>query len=103
MAIWRCSTARGYRIIDLNSMTLTRGVSKIDWDLAQMERGGFPHFMLKEIFEQPQTVEQHAGGPLAPRRQRRPSSRGTNLTDEESAGDRQHRDHGLRHELALGR
>src|SRR5579862_7361101 len=40
----------GYRIIDLNSTTLTRGISKIDWDLAQMERGGFPHFMLKEIF-----------------------------------------------------
>jgi glucosamine--fructose-6-phosphate aminotransferase (isomerizing) len=39
-------------------------VSKIDWDLAQMERGGFPHFMLKEIFEQPQTVSSTLAGRL---------------------------------------
>ncbi len=45
----------GYRIIDLDATTLTRNVSKIDWDLAQIERGGYAHFMLKEIFEQPQT------------------------------------------------
>ncbi|MCS6895572.1 MAG: glutamine--fructose-6-phosphate transaminase (isomerizing) [Bacteroidia bacterium] len=28
----------------------------IDWDVAAIERGGYPHFMLKEIFEQPQAI-----------------------------------------------
>jgi glucosamine--fructose-6-phosphate aminotransferase (isomerizing) len=72
----------GYRIIDLNSTTLTRGVSKIDWDLGQMERGGFPHFMLKEIFEQPQTVTSTLAGRLLLDEATAKLS-GTNLTDEE--------------------
>jgi len=29
----------------------------IDWDVAAIERGGYPHFMLKEIFEQPQAIQ----------------------------------------------
>jgi glutamine---fructose-6-phosphate transaminase (isomerizing) len=72
----------GYRIIDLNSVTLTRGVSKIDWDLGQMERGGFPHFMLKEIFEQPQTVTSTLAGRLLLDEATAKLS-GTNLSDEE--------------------
>jgi glucosamine--fructose-6-phosphate aminotransferase (isomerizing) len=32
-------------------------VKRIDWDLDEIERGGFNHFMLKEIFEQPVTLE----------------------------------------------
>jgi glutamine---fructose-6-phosphate transaminase (isomerizing) len=72
----------GYRIIDLNSTTLTRGVSKIDWDLAQMERGGFQHFMLKEIFEQPQTVTSTLAGRLLLDEATAKLS-GTNLSDDE--------------------
>ncbi len=72
----------GYRIIDLNSTTLTRGVSKIDWDLAQIERGGFAHFMLKEIFEQPQTVSSTIAGRLL-LDQATAKLSGTNLTEEE--------------------
>lgn len=30
----------------------------IDWDVAAIERGGYPHFMLKEIFEQPQALRE---------------------------------------------
>src|SRR3984957_13155373 len=55
---------RGYRIIDLAATTLTRHVSKIDWDLAQIERGGYAHFMLKEIFEQPETIANTMAGRL---------------------------------------
>ncbi len=73
---------KGYRIIDLNSVTLTRGVSKIDWDLAQMERGGFPHFMLKEIFEQPQTVSSTLAGRLL-LDEATAKLAGTNLTEDE--------------------
>ena len=54
----------GYRIIDLNAMTLEKKVNKIDWDLGQIERGGFAHFMLKEIFEQPETIENTMRGRL---------------------------------------
>ena len=56
--------ADGYRVIDVNAMPLARKVDKIDWDLGAIERGGYPHFMLKEIFEQPQTVENAMRGRL---------------------------------------
>jgi glucosamine--fructose-6-phosphate aminotransferase (isomerizing) len=52
------------RVIDLNAADMTRHVSRIDWDLDQIERGGFPHFMLKEIFEQPATIENTMRGRL---------------------------------------
>jgi glucosamine--fructose-6-phosphate aminotransferase (isomerizing) len=50
-------TKDGYRVFDMKATTLERPVSKIDWELAQIERGGYDHFMLKEIFEQPTTLE----------------------------------------------
>ncbi|MFQ5530646.1 MAG: glutamine--fructose-6-phosphate transaminase (isomerizing) [Gemmatimonadota bacterium] len=43
---------------------IDRGISHIDWDLEQIERGGFEHFMLKEIFEQPDTVRDAMRGRL---------------------------------------
>src|SRR5918912_3496140 len=54
----------GYRVVDLQATAVQRGVSKIDWDLAQIERGGFAHFMLKEIFEQPESLENAMRGRL---------------------------------------
>jgi glutamine---fructose-6-phosphate transaminase (isomerizing) len=50
-------TRDGYRVCDLNAQTVKKGVSRIDWDIEQIEKGGFAHFMLKEIFEQPQTIQ----------------------------------------------
>lgn len=29
----------------------------VDWDISSAEKGGYPHFMLKEIFEQPKAIE----------------------------------------------
>ena len=54
----------GYRIIDMNVLPLERAVASIDWDLDMIERGGFAHFMLKEIFEQPDTVKNTMRGRL---------------------------------------
>ena len=54
----------GYQIIDMNALPLERGVATIDWDLDMIERGGFAHFMLKEIFEQPDTVKNTLRGRL---------------------------------------
>ena len=57
-------THEGYHVMDMNSVKLSRSVERIEWDLAAIERGGFDHFMLKEICEQPQTVENTMRGRL---------------------------------------
>jgi glutamine---fructose-6-phosphate transaminase (isomerizing) len=41
---------------NLGNETLTPFVQKLDIELAAIEKGGFDHFMLKEIFEQPHTI-----------------------------------------------
>ncbi|NLV52497.1 MAG: glutamine--fructose-6-phosphate transaminase (isomerizing) [Bacteroidales bacterium] len=40
-------------IVDLNNAKMEHEITQVDLNLAQIEKGGFPHFMLKEIFEQP--------------------------------------------------
>lgn len=36
---------------------ITRDVTIVDWDSEAAEKGGYPHFMLKEIFEQPRALK----------------------------------------------
>ncbi len=72
----------GYRVIDQSARELLRNVNKIDWDLEQIERGGYAHFMLKEIFEQPQTIENTMRGRLLEDTATAKLG-GLNLTDEE--------------------
>jgi glucosamine--fructose-6-phosphate aminotransferase (isomerizing) len=43
-------------IRDRQDVPLTKEITQIDWDLATIERGGYAHFMLKEICEQPDSV-----------------------------------------------
>jgi glucosamine--fructose-6-phosphate aminotransferase (isomerizing) len=75
-------TRDGYTLLNQRAQQLERGVSKIDWDLDQIERGGFAHFMLKEIFEQPATVENAMRGRLLPDLGTSKLG-GLNMTDEE--------------------
>jgi glucosamine--fructose-6-phosphate aminotransferase (isomerizing) len=49
-------TREGYRIRNLETARISKPVNQIDWDLATVERGGYPHFMLKEICEQPESL-----------------------------------------------
>jgi glucosamine--fructose-6-phosphate aminotransferase (isomerizing) len=57
----------GYRILDVKQASqIDRQVSRVDWDLDMIERGGFAHFMLKEIFEQPASVQNTMRGRLLP-------------------------------------
>jgi glucosamine--fructose-6-phosphate aminotransferase (isomerizing) len=75
-------TRDGYTILNQRAQQLERGVSKIDWNLDQIERGGFAHFMLKEIFEQPETVENCMRGRLL-LDEGTSKLGGLNMTDEE--------------------
>jgi glucosamine--fructose-6-phosphate aminotransferase (isomerizing) len=75
-------TREGYTVLNQRAQKLERRVSKIDWDLDQIERGGFDHFMLKEIFEQPATVENAMRGRLL-RDEGTSKLGGLNMTDEE--------------------
>jgi glutamine---fructose-6-phosphate transaminase (isomerizing) len=75
-------TREGYRVIDLRAQSQDKKVSKIDWDLQQIERGGFDHFMLKEIFEQPETIENCMRGRLLDE-DGTSKLGGLNMTDEE--------------------
>ena len=54
----------GYVLSNLNSGSILRQTQKIDWDIASAEKQGFPHFMLKEIYEQPEAVENAMRGRL---------------------------------------
>ena len=49
-------TRDGYRIRNLETDRIEKPVNQIEWDLAAAERGGYAHFMLKEIFEQPESL-----------------------------------------------
>ncbi|MDF0643592.1 MAG: glutamine--fructose-6-phosphate transaminase (isomerizing) [Nitrospira sp.] len=49
-------TASDVRMTDAEGHAMVRKPSRITWDAADAEKSGFPHFMLKEIHEQPQTI-----------------------------------------------
>ena len=44
------------RVVDLHNAPVTPVVRRLAMNLSQLEKGGYPHFMLKEIYEQPQTL-----------------------------------------------
>lgn len=44
------------KIVDLNNVEITPEIKKLAMSLSQLEKGGYPHFMLKEIYEQPRTL-----------------------------------------------
>ncbi len=48
--------ADGFRILDGDSRPLERLTKRITWDTLAAQKGGYRHFMLKEIHEQPQAV-----------------------------------------------
>jgi glutamine---fructose-6-phosphate transaminase (isomerizing) len=78
-------TREGYRVRNLETARISKPVNQIDWDLATVERGGYSHFMLKEICEQPESLCNTLRGHLL---EDEGTSRvsGLNLTDEELKG-----------------
>lgn len=53
-----------YTISSLNGQVLDKEIEEIEWDMAEAEKGGFEHFMAKEIFEQPETIRNTLRGRL---------------------------------------
>jgi glutamine---fructose-6-phosphate transaminase (isomerizing) len=49
-------TPEGVRLTDFNGQPIVRQVQHVTWDPIMAEKGGFKHFMLKEIYEQPRAV-----------------------------------------------
>ncbi len=72
----------GYRVRNLTETHVAKTVNQIEWDLATIERGGYPHFMLKEIFEQPESLFNTLRGHLL-EEEGTARLRGLNLSDDE--------------------
>ena len=47
----------GFKVTDLEGKTVFKKPVRINWDIAQAQKNGFEHFMLKEINEQPKIIE----------------------------------------------
>ena len=45
------------KVVDIYNEKQDAVVKKVNINLGQIEKGGFPHFMLKEIFEQPECLK----------------------------------------------
>ena len=45
-----------FRIVNLNNIESKIDICKLEMNISELEKGGYPHFMLKEIFEQPRTI-----------------------------------------------
>ncbi len=54
----------GYEIVTVSSHTVNRNVEEIEFDADAASKGGFEHFMLKEIFEQPEALRNTMRGRL---------------------------------------
>lgn len=59
-------TLDGIRVTDSAGRPVHKEVFHIKWDAQAAERGGYPHFMLKEIHEQPKALRDTLGGRLTP-------------------------------------
>ena len=49
-------TLDGVKLTDFNGKPIERELQRIQWDPIQAEKGGYKHFMLKEIWEQPRAI-----------------------------------------------
>ena len=57
-------TRDGYRVLDEQARERRPQVDAVDWDVGDLELDGFPHFMMKEIHDQPTSVRNTLRGRL---------------------------------------
>jgi glucosamine--fructose-6-phosphate aminotransferase (isomerizing) len=58
------ATPDGFSTMTLEDELVTKDVERVTWNIDTIEKNGFPHFMLKEIFEQERTVQDAVRGRL---------------------------------------
>jgi glucosamine--fructose-6-phosphate aminotransferase (isomerizing) len=59
-------TPHGVKLTDFQGLPVTRRVQHISWDPILAEKGGFKHFTIKEIYEQPRAVRDTMLGRISP-------------------------------------
>ena len=52
----------GWRLMDYDGVPIDREITHVTWDAGSAEKGGFKHFMLKEMFEQPNVIKETLAG-----------------------------------------
>lgn len=57
-------TRDSFAITNLDDEVIEAKISEVDWDIASIEKGNYKHFMLKEIFEQSDSIENAYRGRL---------------------------------------
>jgi len=57
-------TPSDFQILTLDKQPVKKDVQELEWDIKEAEKGGLDHFMLKEIFEQPEALENAMRGRL---------------------------------------
>ena len=58
-------SAEDWHILDHDRVRVQAAIEAIDWETEETDRGGFEHYMLKEIYEQPKALEDAMRGRLA--------------------------------------
>ena len=92
-------TLAGVELTDFDGKPMERDLTRIQWDPIQAEKGGYKHFMLKEIWEQPRAITDTTLGRVS-------LDSGEvflaemKIADEELAARLQHQHRRLRHQLA---
>ncbi|WP_433542262.1 glutamine--fructose-6-phosphate transaminase (isomerizing) [Neomoorella humiferrea] len=76
-------TTEGVKVFDAQGTPRDKKVYHVDWDFQAAEKGGYAHFMLKEIHEQPRALRDTLGGRLQP--DGRVKLEGVNITPETAA------------------
>lgn len=56
-----CLTKTGFQLTDQDGNEICPDVLKVDWDITAAQKNGYPHFMLKEIYEQPEALRDTFG------------------------------------------
>ena len=56
--------ANGFRTTTVDDVKIDKQIQEVTFDLSQIERGGYDHFMMKEIQEQPETIRNAMRGRL---------------------------------------
>jgi len=75
-------TRDGIQLMNLTGDTISKEIVHIDWDIVQAEKGGYDHFMLKEIHEQPKAYRETMLGRIAEDGQSVNLSKELDMTDE---------------------